>query len=132
MLEQGLVSLINSNTAVQEICVNGGYLVELPPNQVLPSWTHTTISEPQEYLLDGTPSAPTMRRWQVDSYAQTADVCIKLSAAIANALAGFRGRLSDPDSTGICGIFADNLVDFFDSAARTYRRCADYRVFYVR
>lgn len=128
-IEQGLVMLVQDNSDVQALCSAGGFLGQLPANQALPSWTHDTITQQTDYLLSGRDSL-VVRRVQLDCYGNTAAEAIQLAAAIDAVLNGYRGTLSDPDSTVVAGCFQSNLIDFFDDASRTYRRLLEYMLWF--
>jgi hypothetical protein len=131
MIEAGLVALINADAGVQAITTTGGYLSELPPNATLPSWTHSVISEPVDYLLTG-PDTLVKRRVQIDAYSQSPDTCLTLSYAIEQVLSGYSGTLQDTAATVVALVAKDNMTDFFDDDARNYRRSVDYFVFYYK
>ena len=45
MIEQGFVQLVQDTSAVKAIATSGGFLAELPKDQVLPSWSYTTVAD---------------------------------------------------------------------------------------
>lgn len=129
MFEQGLVQLVNANSAVQAICAAGGYATELPKSPTYPNWTHTTISRVVNYTFDG-PNRLQMRRVQIDCFGTNAADCINLATALENVLSGYVGTL--PDGTYVQGCFLDTSNDFFDDTSRSYRRATDYLFWYAQ
>jgi hypothetical protein len=135
LLDQGLVELIQSNSAVLALCPEGGFMTNLPENFTnYPSWTWRTISSTFDTGLLFTKGL-IMRRWQIDVYGSAAAMgadCIALAAAIDNVLNGFSGTLSDPDSTWVNVIDPSDLEDFpLDPASRTYRRMLEYEIHFA-
>ena len=73
---------------------------------------------------------------QIDVYGyesgQGADV-LTIAQQIDAILNGFRGTLSDPNSTYVDSCFTSDKKDFpFDPDARTYRRMLEYEIWYAR
>jgi hypothetical protein len=132
MIDEGLVALVQANAGVLAIAPSGGFLSELQPkDHALPSWTQKTISNPQHNTLTSF-TGLTMRRWQVDCYANAGADAIGLARAIDTVLNGFRGVLADPDATYVDHCFRSDLIDFFDPAGRTYRRMLEYEIWFVQ
>jgi hypothetical protein len=139
MIGQGLSMLVQSNPAVAAIAVNGGgYLNNLTKGQALPSWTYTWVStdaRPGRHLQGS--RGLTFARVQIDcfgaEFAQGAD-SVALSEAIKNVLDGYRGKLTDPNSTIVDSIFLSDEHDPepLDPAGRTWRRWIEFEVNYVR
>jgi len=128
-IEQGMVILVQGNAGVSAIAPLGGFLAELPKGQALPSWTYLYVSDQATYTLTG-PDPLTMRRLQIDCYANAGADIVKLAAAIDAVLNGFKGLLSD-QQTLVQGCFRSNLIDFpFDDVARTYRRMLEYQLWF--
>ena len=127
MIEQGFVKLVLDTPAVKAIAPNGGFLAELPKDQVLPSWSYTTVADSADYVLAGPVD---LGSWnvQIDCYADKREQAVLLAAAIDAVLNGYSGTLADPDHTVVQGIFRTNKRDFFDDARRTYRRMLEYQV----
>jgi uncharacterized protein DUF3168 len=127
MIEQGFVQLVQSASAVNTIAATGGFLAELPKDQVLPSWSFTTVADSADYVLAGPVD---LGSWnvQIDCYANTREQAVLLAAAIDAVLNGYAGTLADPDHTVVQGIFQIDKRDFFDDARRTYRRMLEYEV----
>jgi hypothetical protein len=127
MIEQGFVQLVQGASAVNTIAATGGFLAELPKDQVLPSWSFTTVADSADYVLAGPVD---LGSWnvQIDCYANTREQAVLLAAAIDAVLNGYAGTLADPDHTVVQGIFRINKRDFFDDARRTYRRMLEYEV----
>lgn len=131
MIEEGLVKLVQGDASVAAIATaGGGFLVDLPKNQTLPSWTHQVITGPGEYTLTGRQSLR-KRRVQIDCFAADPDDAVNLAAAIDAVLDGFRGTLTDADSTVVQGCFRSDLIDFFDDAPRTNRRMLEYEIWFI-
>jgi hypothetical protein len=67
MLEAGIVSLVMADAGVLAITTTGGFLVTLPKDETLPSWTHLTVSDVGPYALGGAHGFTT-RRLQIDCF----------------------------------------------------------------
>lgn len=128
MIEQGLVQLVQGTPAVAAIAAaGGGFMGQLPKDFTLPSWTYMIVSDPVDYELLG-PTSLGSTRIQIDCFAASAADVIRLAKAIDDVLVGFHGTLADPDSTVVQGCFRGNKIDFFDDAARNYRRMLEYMI----
>lgn len=119
--EQGFVALVNTAAA-------GGYFAQLPKDAQLPAWTYLVVSDPSDYTLQATVELSAMRM-QIDCYGQTGAQAITLAKAIDAVLSGYLGTL--PDGTLVQGCFRTNRIDFFDDAARNFRRMLEYQIWYV-
>jgi len=129
MLEAGIVKLVMGNAGVLAITTTGGFLLSLPKDEALPSWTYQIISDVGTYALRGEHGFVT-RRLQIDCYANKPGDVISLAKAIDIVLSGYQGTLTDPDSTIVFGCFGSDVIDFFDDAGRTYRRMLEYEIQY--
>src|ERR1022692_5269963 len=81
MIEQGFVLLVQRTSEVNAIAATGGFLAELPKDQVLPSWSFTTVADSADYVLAGPVD---LGSWnvQIDCYANTREQAVLLAAAI--------------------------------------------------
>ena len=127
MLEQGLVMQLQGDPAVAAISPVGGFFGVLPKGTALPSWAYSTITDSEEYTLRGKAGLSSCTI-QIDCFASTPEDCIQLARTIDAVLSGYRGKLPDPDATGIDSCFRTNKSDFFDDATRTYRRMLEYQI----
>jgi hypothetical protein len=127
VIEQGFVELVQGDPAVSAIAAQGGFFAQLPPDLPLPSWSYNVVSKVSDYLLAG-PETLASRRIQVDCYGTVAADAINLAKAIDAVVNGYRGLLTDPDTTFIQGCFQTNMIDFFDPDARSFRRMLEYFV----
>lgn len=125
MIEQGLALLLQGTPAVAAIAASGGFLGSLPKDFTLPSWSYIVVSDPVDYELLG-PVSLGSTRIQIDCYGANGGDAIRLAAAIDAVLNGYRGTMTDPDSTFVQGCFRTNRIDFFDDEARNYRRMLEY------
>lgn len=123
--------LVNNGLASPPSTI-GGFFVQLPKDQPLPSWTFRGISMVSNTTLQ-CPTGLATKRIQIDVYGNAdsggADA-ILLSSQIDKVLNGFQGHLPDPDSTFVSSCFSSDQMDFFDDAARTYRRMQEYEVLF--
>ena len=134
MIEQGLVMLIQSGLGSPPIAP-GGWAVQLPENQVSAAnpmaWTYRSITSDPSYVLEGQDG---FTGWevQIDCHGVTMTNAITLARAIDGILrGGFRGTLSDPDSTVVQGIFRTSaFLDGFNDVSRTWVRSLEYLVQY--
>ena len=132
MIEQGIVALVQGDPVVSGIAPIGGFAVQLPKDQVLPSWTHIAVTEKPNYTFKG-PVTLRPRRLQIDCYGYVFADCILLGNAIDAVLSGFSGTLSDPDSTFVQGCFRTNQIDFpLDATSRTFRRMLEYELWFEK
>jgi hypothetical protein len=126
MIEQGLALLVQGNGAVAAIAAaGGGFMGTLPKDFTLPSWSYVIVSDPVDYELTG-PVALGSTRIQIDCYGANGADAIRLAKAIDAVLNGYRGTMTDADSTFVQGCFRTNKIDFFDDNARNYRRMLEY------
>src|SRR5450631_2960053 len=131
MLEAGIVSLVMANADVLAITRTGGFLVALPKDETLPSWTHQTLSDSGPYTLGGAHGFVT-RRLEINCFGSQRADAVSLAKAIDNVLSGYRGTLPDADATVIFGCFRSDRMDApFDEASRTYRRMLEYEIQYA-
>ena len=131
MLEAGIVSLVMADAGVLAITTTGGFLVNLPKDEALPSWTHQTISDAGPYALRGEHGFTT-RRLEINCFGNRRADAVSLAAAIDAVLSGYKGTLPDADSTVVYGCFRSDRMDApFDEAARTYRRMLEYEIQYA-
>jgi hypothetical protein len=130
MIEEGIAKLVQGDTAVAAIATGGGgFFVQLPEGaiDVAPTWTHSTVTDMTSYTLVG-PVALGNLSIQIDCFARKAADVIRLGKAIDAVLSGYKGTLTDADSTVVQGIFRTNKTDYFDDLARTYRRMLEYSI----
>ena len=131
MIEQGLVKLVQASSTVSAICPTGGLFVELEKDQALPGWTYRFFSDHPEETLT-TIGGLTRRRVQIDCYGTSGSDVIRLAAAINQVLHGYRGTLTDTDSTVVDSISRSDLMDFFDDARRSYRRMLEFEIWFYQ
>jgi hypothetical protein len=127
MIEQGLVLLVQGNTAVSAIAPAGGFLAQLPKDFPLPSWTYEVVSDPTDYELQG-PVSQSSTRFQFKCFGASGADAIRLAKAINIVLNGYHGTLTDADATVVHGCFKTNSIDFFDDNARNYIRILEYLI----
>ena len=134
MLELALVTLVQGNAGVSAIASVGGFSIQLPKGQALPSWSYHIAAENLDYTLEGRAGVG-FRRIQFDCYGNGAADCISLAAAIHSVLNGYSGTVltaTSPITTlaVIQGCFLLNTIDFFDEPSRSYRRMLEYEVWF--
>jgi hypothetical protein len=127
MLESGIVKLVMADPGVAAIALTGGFLLELPKDEALPSWSYRNISDQSEYGLRGEHGFVT-RRLQIDCFANAKADVLLLARAINSVLSGYRGTLTDTDQTIVFGCFRSDIQDFFDDPGRTPRRMLEYEI----
>lgn len=125
MIEEGLVKLIKAS-----VPGNGGYFGWVPEGTALPAWSYMFVGDKPEIVLAG-PEGLTLRRVQVDCYADDGAGVINLVRSIDNVLNGYHGVLTDSDATRVQECFRINLIDFPEDVSRTRRRMLEYRIFYA-
>lgn len=133
MIEQGLVKLVQDNSGVAAIATQGGgFLVELPKGQVLPSWTYQRVSTVPNTTLLSTKGLR-IARFQIDCYGAQAADALNLRIAIANVLDGYQGTLPDPDSTFVSSCIPSDEMDYpYDEASRTWRSMLEYEIAFAQ
>lgn len=136
MIEQGLVALIQGGLgSPPEVNAPGGFFAQLPKDQISAdapmAWTYRSVVSEPSYKLAGQDS---WTEWQVqiDCHGYRAADAISLARAIDRVLrGGFRGTLSDPDSTYVFGISRlGTFIDGFNDENRSYVRSLEYLVQY--
>jgi hypothetical protein len=127
MLESGIVKLVMADAGVLAISATGGFLLSLPKDETLPSWTYQVISDVSNYTLDKAHGFVT-RRLQIDCYGNQPGDAMGMAKAIDNVLSGYQGTLADVDATYVHGCFRSDVMDMFDDARRSYRRMLEYEV----
>jgi len=128
VIEEGIVQLVQSDAGVKAIAPLGGFLVQLPKDQTLPSWAYSVVSKVPNTSLQSARGLA-MLRLQIDCDGSAPDV-IQLAAAIDNVLHGYQGTLPDPDHTYVSCCFQSDTKDFFDDAGRTLRRMLEYEILF--
>jgi hypothetical protein len=140
VLNQGLVILINANPAVQAILCGAaaglpeGNFVQLPADKDLPTWTFTDITPKLNTTLQSTFGLRSVR-WQVDCFGKRDGRGLdatRLATAIEGVLNGFQGTLSDEDSTYVSFCETTDTHNFFDKAARSFRRMIEFTVTFAQ
>lgn len=130
MIEAGIVSLVNGDAGVAAI-LNGkqaGFAGSLPKNAALPSWAYRRISLVNHTsLLSADGSAKMML--ELNCYGVGAGDAISLGRAVNAVLNGYRGTLTDPDSTWVDSCFLADVEDYeLDPDARNFRRRLEYKI----
>ena len=134
MIEQGIELLIQSGMGSPPLAP-AGFLDELPKDYLQtingPAYTYKFFGGKRDTGLTHFVGL-TMRRCQVDCYAQAAANVLLLAKAISLTLQGFHGTLPDADSTLVYSILpSDEPMDFpYDAEAKSYRRMLEYDIFY--
>ena len=127
--------LIEAGLAAVSITAPGGFLAQLPPNQIQASapmaWASRSIlAEPSFNLTNETD----WTEWhvQIDCHGFTSLNAVTLAKAIMKILrGGYRGTLSDPDSTTVQGIWRQGTyIDGFSPDNRSYVRSLEYLISY--
>ncbi len=132
MIDIGLVMLVNNGLSSPPSTI-GGFFLQLPKNQPLPSWTYRGISQTPNTTLRSS-TGLRQRRIQIDCYGSRlgdGSDAIELAASIDAVLNGYQGTLPDPDSTYVSSCFQSDVIDFFDDSLRTYRRMLEYELLFV-
>ena len=137
MIENGIVGLINADPGVLAALAGGvgGFgFDELAKNLPLPSWAFRFFGGHVIPTLGGVgPKSFRWRRMEIHCMGSSADNTLTLAGAIDNVLSGFSGMLPDasPGGTQVDSIIPSNSpIDFFDSAARSWRRVLEYQVWF--
>lgn len=128
MVDIGISILVNSLLSSPPF--NGGFFATLPKGQSLPNWTYRSITDKPDTTLT-TARGLAMRRLQIDVYGATAGDAITMAESIDQILHGYHGTLPDADVTWVGSCFRSDIEDFFDTAARTYRRMLEYEILYA-
>jgi len=135
MVDQGLVELVQGNATVKSILGGNpaGFLFQALPNSpAYPTWVYSNVSQTLNTTLQTFKGLRTLR-WQVDCLGAPSSLgvdVIALANAIEETLNGFSGILADPDSTVVSSCFVIDVRDFFNTAARSYRRMVEFEVMF--
>jgi len=131
MLEQGLFNLIQSAvpSGVQ------GFAVEFPKDLISPSnpkaWLWRGITSNPLYSLNGQ-NAWTVTTIRIDCHGITMKDAMSLAKTIRDTLSGWRGTMTDADSTVVQAILMTPLlVDGFDDANRSFVRTIEVDIQYL-
>jgi hypothetical protein len=131
VIEQGIVMLVANDAKVKSLCKSGGFWLSLPKDPTYPSWCYSVISSVNERTL-GHQKLLCFERWQIDVYSTDGGQCMTLACAIDDVLDHYVGILPDPDATLVQGAFRSDIIDFFDTTVRNYRRMLEYELHFVR
>lgn len=131
MIEQGIVMLVQNDATVRSLCQNGGYWMSLPKDPNFPTWCYSVVSSVTEKTLDRQ-KLLCFERWQIDVYSTDGSDCMQLACAVDDVLDHYTGVLPDPDATLVQGVFRSDLIDFFDTTVRNYRRMLEYELHFLR
>jgi hypothetical protein len=130
VIEEGIQKLVQADAAVAALCTAGGFMSTLPKGTALPSWAYTQVHSSSTPHLKGVDGL-TGLQLQIDVFGSTALQAIRLAKAISNVLDGYSGTLADADATQVQECLGDGGHDFFDDAARTYRRMLEFSIWYA-
>lgn len=124
-----MVALANANAGVTKIAVGSGVLATLPPNAPYPAWTTHWYGLMTPNGLQSLLGGGSKINCQVDAYGENRADVVNLTAAIKTAWHGFRGTLTDPDTTyvDICRLIDLRDLDE-DSDGRVFRRMSEYEI----
>lgn len=128
MLEDGLVTLLNSDGAVAGLLSGRIYPVQgVPDNPTYPYITYQDVSGSSEYTFDSTEER--MQRIQFDVWTNVLQGSTygngkSVLKALRNVLSGYVGTLQE----GTRVLFAARLneMDDFDQDSRSYKSVAEY------
>jgi hypothetical protein len=134
MIDGGLMQLISTNAGVIAAGGTFGSFLQLQTNNTYPGWTYENITDDSDSGLQFVIGMVTIR-WQVDCFGSPSgqgNDAIALAEAIRKALVGFVGTLPDVDETQVNFCKLIDKHDFFDSAARSFRRMIEFEVIYFQ
>jgi hypothetical protein len=134
MLEEGLSLLLEADPTVASLAATRDYLVQLPEGTVTPAWTYMIVSDHPKYTMDG--KRTRVVSLQIDCYANeedcgggARDAALGLGYAIDAILSGFRGVLTDSDSTYIDTCFQTDMeTPAEDPWSRSFRMMLEYEL----
>jgi len=127
MIEQGIRTLLVSDSTVGGMVDQRVYSNKLPQNPTLPAIVITTVDGEDRYTMEGAAGGPSFGRFQVDSYGTTVAESRALGKAVKALLSGYRGDAGDEV---IQGSFVNIDTDMHDWELETWRRLQDYTINY--
>lgn len=128
------MQLISTNAGVIATGATAGSFAQLQANNSYPGWTYENITRQVNSGLQFVKGMNTIR-WQVDCFGSPGgqgNDCISLAYAIENCLVGFVGVLPDVDATQVNFCELIDQHDFFDSAARSFRRMIEFEIIFFQ
>jgi hypothetical protein len=125
-------ALLLADTSVNALCDGRVYPVQLPQNQRAPSLVYLRVFDFADYHMQGDCGLQRISM-QLDSYADKHDNTVELADAAADALTGFRGRVTyGSEFIDIQGIFQNNGRDLHDDITQMFRMSRDFTIQYEK
>jgi len=115
MLLDGLIAVLNANTAVNALVAGRVYKSELPRGYLLPAIAMHRYGGTQDYSFAG-PIGVREDQIQIDCYAQDAATAQQVAGAVRAALAPFTGALTDGTVVQCCYLERDMDMPFLPHA----------------
>ena len=125
-IRQAIYSLLTNNAGVTALAGLRVFPIAPPQGGIDPCVAYHRITEISDYTMDGD-SGLLLSRFQIDAWAQRADVANQLGAAVYDCLSGFRGT---QDTISIQAIFMVSARDDYDELAKMFRMSRDYEMWY--
>jgi hypothetical protein len=126
-LEESIYSKLSGNGTIAGLVGTRIWPVKMPDNPGFPCISFNRQSTIRDQTLAGRVSYCNVIL-QIDSWAETFDVCNSLASTIFALLEGFRGTILGID---IQGILSQNEVDLYDDDAQIFRRSQSFRITFL-
>lgn len=117
MIEEGIYSLLSTETSITALVVDRVYPVIMPTGSLYPCLTYSLVGGQSKQTL--TTSGAQKRRLQIDCWAKDYLTAALIRETIADFLNGYRGTLSD-------GTYLQNVeyiqpLDFYSGGDELFR-----------
>lgn len=122
MIEIGVVSLLEANSALTALIGTRLYPVLLPEVATYPCVTYNVVSSTNDYTFET--KEISRKRIDFNCFGETYIDCKAVKQALRNVVDGYVGTLTD--GTRVLGTFSGTELDFFEDHARVYRVLAEY------
>lgn len=125
-IRQAIYSMLIANSGVSSLVGTRVFPVAPPQGDIGPSVVYHRITEIADYNMQSD-SGLLLSRFQIDAWADRADLATQLGAAVFDCLSGFRGIQGTIE---IQAIFMVSARDDYDSLAKMHRMSRDYEIWY--
>jgi hypothetical protein len=131
-IRPGLFAFFAADSVIGPLVTAGGssriYPIVLPQGVKLASIVYTRISGQGDYTMQG-PSGYAAPRYQIATWAPTADAAVRLANAIKDAFDGFSGAIgTGNDAVFVQGVFCASQRETYDDVVQMYGVMRDYFV----
>jgi hypothetical protein len=127
VIEQGIFSLLSTDSGVSSLAGTRIYPIELPEGATLPALVYKDVGGSSSPTLST--SGAQRLRLELDAYGNSFADAANLRKAVITALNGFQGVLSDGTNLLTADLINPGL-SFFDDEPRQFRCMAEFYLLY--